>query len=153
VEQKSEYAKEVYEHTIQLSDHIVRENTNAWRDGFHGYLFSSWSNQFRRFRRPPALLWLKDEHAATLRNSSPEQPQWKKDIPLLPFWTFGTMGVGNCAILSFLFALCHVDESLQPELFGFRKDLLAIPRDTCAIALTREGQIAEDHIAKDCREL
>jgi hypothetical protein len=79
-----------------LSDHVVREGTAGWNPGFTGVLTTEWQPEERRFTRPLSLLWLYDPIYALSRNDNQELPSHAKSLPLLPHWTFGVEGDGDC---------------------------------------------------------
>lgn len=79
-----------------LSDHVVREGTAGWNPGFTGVLTTEWQPEERRFTRPLSLLWLYDPTYALSRNDNQELPSHAKSLPLLPHWTFGVEGDGDC---------------------------------------------------------
>jgi hypothetical protein len=80
----------------ELSDHVVREGSAGFTHGFGGVLVTEWQPESRRFYRPFSLLWLYDPRCAALRNDNQELASHLKALPLLPHWTVGVDGDGDC---------------------------------------------------------
>ena len=57
---------------------------------------TEWQPEERRFCRPFSLVWLYDGHSSVARNDNQELASHLKSLPLLPHWTFGVDGDGDC---------------------------------------------------------
>lgn len=92
-----------------VSDHVLRAGSQ-FDPLFPGTLVSSWRPWERRFKTPFALLWLYDETARALRNDDQSLPQWQRDLPLLPVWTWSIPAVGETtsAFAAAILADCSV---------------------------------------------
>ena len=115
-----------------VSDHVLRKGS-LFNPLFPGSLASEWQPDTNRYKCPFALLWLYDEKSTQLRNDNQELPVWQKQLPLLPVWTFGVLGEGDCLPESAIIADCKQTVSADvPKFTGCTeiwKAVLSLQRD------------------------
>jgi len=86
---------ELLEHMWAMSDHVIREG-EAFEPQLPGSLVSEFQPEKSKYKFPLSLLWLYDEQQHKKRNSNQSIAIWQKEMPLLPFWTLGVPGDGDC---------------------------------------------------------
>jgi hypothetical protein len=93
--------QELILHMRDLSDHLIREGTAAYDPHFPASLVSEWQPEHTKYRFPFALVWGYDQAEQERRSSNQQLASYQKQsMPLLPFWTFGTVGDGSCTLHS-----------------------------------------------------
>ena len=105
-------------HQIQLllrmravSDHIVR-NGPAFDALFPGQLVSEWQPEEIKYQFPISLVWMHDESALEARNSDQQLAIWQKRMPLIPMFTVGVSGDGDCLLHSVILSDSNVTADL-----------------------------------------
>lgn len=101
------------DHVWQLSDHLIPPGEAAFDPLFPGSLVSEWSPEHMRFKFPLSLVWAYDAGNHAARNSNQSIATWQKDMPLLPFYTLGVSGDGNCLFQSELISNPTAEPSEQ----------------------------------------
>jgi len=91
-------------YTRAVSDHVIRSGP-AWNELFPGSLITEWQPEEYRYRCPFALMWLYDQETARRRNDNADLSVWQKRMPLLPVWTVGVVGIGDCIPISAMLAV------------------------------------------------
>ena len=86
-----------------VSDHVIRSGP-AWNSLFPGSLITEWQPEEYRHKCPFALMWLYDQETARRRNDNADLSVWQKRMPLLPVWTVGVAGIGDCIPISAMLA-------------------------------------------------
>ena len=88
---------------------------------------TEWQEETQRFLRPFSLLWAFDDRAATERNDDVARPTHQKQLPLLPFWTCGVVGDGNCMPRALVLGDVAPSQQILPiwdALIGLERDPL-----------------------------
>lgn len=82
------------EYYRELSDSVVREGTAGWDPAHPGMLMTEWQRESGK-SRPISLVWLFDQRAATARNDNQALASHLKEMPALPYWTWGSVHDGD----------------------------------------------------------
>jgi hypothetical protein len=88
--------KELLRYIRDVSDHVVRAGP-AFDPLFPGALVTEWQPEEYKYKCPFTLLWLYDEQTRLTRNDNQQLSAWQKQMPLLPVWSWGVAGDGDCA--------------------------------------------------------
>lgn len=138
-------AAELLRYYRELSDHVVREGTAGWdHAGFGGVLMTEWQPESLRFVRPFSLVWLHDDRACAARNDDQELPSHLKTLPLLPHWTFGLEGDGDCMMRALVLGDVAGVTQQAPQYKPIWDAMLALPRDPLWGKVQPQGKAEED---------
>ena len=96
----------VLDWAYSCSDHIIRRDLHgsAYDERFPGSLVTEFQSDETKHQFPVSLVWAFDETAYKQRHNMQSLPAWQKLLPLLPFWTLGVLGDGDCVMHSCLLA-------------------------------------------------
>lgn len=126
-------ARELLIYMRALSDHIVRAGP-GYDALFAGSLASDWVDDKYMYTFPISLVWAYDKAEAEARSGDQTLASWQKEMPLLPMWTFGVAGNGDCMLQSMLLAdnkLPATDAQYAAEvklLAALKQDILTVLR-------------------------
>jgi hypothetical protein len=82
----------------EISDNVVREGTAGWEHaGYAGVLATEFQLGWGA-SRPLSLVFLFDAQAQTARNDDQALASHHKQLPVLPYWTWGSLNDGDEAI-------------------------------------------------------
>ena len=137
----------------ELSDHVVREDTAGWdHAGYGGVLMTEWQPESRRFVRPFSLVWLHDDRASAARNDDQVLPSHLKSLPLLPHWTFGVEGDGDCLMRALVLGDVAGVTQQAPLYKPIWDVMLELPRDPLWGKVQSTSKAAEDKALASYRQ-
>ena len=137
----------------ELSDHVVREGTAGWEHaGFGGVLTTEWQPESRRFFRPFSLVWLYDAQSSIRRNDDQQLPSHLKEFPLLPHWTFGTEGDGDCLMRALMLGDVAGRMLTAARWSPFWNAMLSVPRDPLWGKVLPQFKTTEDNALESYRQ-
>jgi hypothetical protein len=111
--------REVLQYTRQVSKHVIRQG-EYFDPLFPGSLVTSWTPEEFKYKCPFSVVFAFDEQAQERRSRSTSFASWQQSMPLLPMYTFGVAGDGDCMLHSSLLADAHqavtpLIQSLPPQ--------------------------------------
>jgi hypothetical protein len=86
-----------------VSDHVVREG-DQFDPLYTGALVTEWQPEALKYKFPISLVWMYDGELFNQRSSAQNITKWQQGCPLLPMFTFGVPGDGDCTLLTSLLA-------------------------------------------------
>jgi hypothetical protein len=121
------------------SDHIIRRDMHgsAYDPLFPGSLVTEFQSDDTKHQWPFSLVWAYDEIAKELRCANQTLAEWQKQMPLLPFWSFGVLGNGDCLMHSCL--LADVDLPFPQQSVRWQSDAKLFEKANAAAATVQQA--------------
>lgn len=133
-----------------LSDNCVREFTAGWdHAGFAGTLVTGWQSEQSR---PLSLLWLHDAQASTARNDDQQLAAHLKDLPPLPYWSFGSDHDGDDLMRALILGDVAGPTQQLPTYKPIWDVNMSLQRDSLRLTVVEQARAQEDEAILNFRQ-